>query len=53
MHFAQAPFFILLAIVLFAVGLILVLVPGIDPKIISIMLFGGLTSFAVGHIPVT
>ena len=43
--------FTILAIVLFLVGLFMVLIPGAPQQFVQALLFGGLASFAVGHLP--
>ncbi len=42
---------IVIAVVLFAVDLILVLVGSVEARIITAIFYGGLVSFAAGHLP--
>lgn len=45
--------FLILAIVLFLVGLLLVFIgSGVEPRIITALLLGGLASFAASFLPV-
>lgn len=51
MNIAPGRLFIILAVVLFSVALVLNLVSDpVDPKVLSMLLFGGLASFAAGHL---
>jgi hypothetical protein len=43
-------FFILLAVVLFLVAVILQLGDNLEPDVFNYLLFGGLASFAAGHL---
>lgn len=52
MRIGGSILFTILAIVLFLVGAVLIVADDTpDPEVIQLLLFGGLASFAAGHLP--
>lgn len=48
---ARSGFLILVAVVMFIVAAVLVLAGSVDHKIIDVLSYGGLASFAAAHFP--